>query len=154
MTQEQKEGIIIATLVFSIIAILALVSDWRGGLHQAYFGFSGFELSGGTYSDLTKGKEIILDFHVRFTTALAVLLPFLAYGVLRALSVVRRLFSFEKNLSHFVSLRPSELTAAVSDHRMPDHAVPEELPLTQQQNSKSIPVATPAKKVTRHRQER
>lgn len=111
MYKVQKEGVVIVTVSICTLIVLALFTKyWVLGFDEAYFfNFNGFSVnceytSPGCYlRDDGSFKEYIFGFSLYFKTALILILPITAYGMLRAFGVIGRLFKFEEKLFKFIS---------------------------------------------------
>lgn len=94
MSNERKEGILIAVFVLFVILVMAWWAAWPSGM--VYFWWSETPRYSGDIG------EYLFQFEFQFTTGLIILLPFFIYGLLRAFGVVRRLFEFERILSNLL----------------------------------------------------
>lgn len=102
MNTEKKEGVVITAISLALAAIFLLHTSFYGGHEPAtVYLFDGIEVScspplvsGCPYD----GINLILGVNFKLSTALAFLMPILAYGLLRSFGVVKRVFKFERRL--------------------------------------------------------
>ena len=101
MTNERKEGVVIATLCLAILAIFLLCTTWYGGLDQAMVWlFKGIEEScvpnGDDCGTIGRKWLYVVGFELR--AGLLVLIPIFVYGLLRSFGIFKRLFAWEKKV--------------------------------------------------------
>lgn len=104
MSNERKEGVVLAAVVLCFLLVLALLADWRHGIRYGFFeieGFDGLEYHCDGVGRFASCESIFgfEGFQIKYTSVLIWVIPFLFYGALRSFGIVRRLFLFEKKLS-------------------------------------------------------
>ena len=110
MHKAQKEGVLIVTVsIYTLLALALFKKYWNLGFDEAtIFIFNGFlvdcEYSApGCHLIDSSFKQYIYGFQFYFKTALILILPITAYGMLRAFGVIGRLFKFEEKLFTFIT---------------------------------------------------
>lgn len=104
MTTEQKEGIVMVVLTMCLAGIFLLLTTWYGGhVPATVWLFKGIERSCVGERDCgTVGYTTDYAISFELFTGLVFLLPILAYGILRSLGIIKRVFKFEERLFKFL----------------------------------------------------
>jgi hypothetical protein len=103
MSNERKEGVVIAALCLVILAIFLLCTTWyesAGGVPATVYLFNGIEKSCIPNGDDCGwiGKKVLYLVAFELNTGLLVLVPVFAYGLLRSFGIIKRLFVWEKKV--------------------------------------------------------
>jgi hypothetical protein len=105
MTNEKKEGVLIAAVSIALLAIFLLRTTWYDNtLPASVWLFDGFDVACnvGEVGCSASGTKRLLQIGFDLSWGIAFLVPLFAYGLLRAFGIVRRLFAAEKKLLGFL----------------------------------------------------
>ena len=104
MSNQQKEGVVIVVITLALAVAFLLLTTWYDGYVPAtVWLFKGIKRSClGEAECGTVGYTFDYVISFELFTGLALLLPILAYGVLRGFGVIRRVFKFEERLFKFL----------------------------------------------------